>query len=174
MDVMLEIEKYAERQRTLAKRLLGEDVPAVEDACQEARKDVLRRSRANKEPIEVFWPYLRKATIHVCYRELRRRYREQVARTGDPFRYVIAEAPDPAIAAMLADILLTSDRIIRKHFGPLDVQIFRLRFHDGLPISAIATQLGVSVSAVKKHQRAMLAVLRKTLDADGRHPLAQG
>ncbi len=64
---------------------------------------------------------------------------------------------------MLADVLLTSDRIVRKHFGTAYVEVFRLRYHDGLAVTEIARKLKLPISDVKLKLHIILSLLRKTL-----------
>ncbi len=156
-------EQYVEKQFTLAMQLLGGDKFAAEDACQKARRVVLSRNLGKKKPIVGLWPYLRRATIGACYEELRWRYRERQKLAGVASQYAIREAVDPAIASMLADVRLTSERIVRQYRGSPSLAIFRLRYSDGLSIPEIAERLGLSPSAVKRHNRAILVLLRKKL-----------
>jgi len=160
---MLNFGPYLEKQRALAMRIMGGNVAAAEEACEEARMAVLTRSLANHEPIQLFWPYLRRATVRACYRKLRRLHRERLRLEQGADRFVIGEAPDPATAAMIADVLLTSDRIVRKHFGSRHVDIFRLRYHDGLSVREIAARVALSVSTVKHDLHAIIALLRRSL-----------
>lgn len=155
--------EYAARQLELAKKILGGDVSAVEDACQEACKEILDHSLTSDRPIEVSWPYLRTATVYACYRELRRRHEERVKLGEAAHRYVIAEAPDLATAAMSADLLLTSDRIVRREFGSPYLDVFRLRYLDGLSVRQIAERLKLPISTVKKHNMMIIRFLRRTL-----------
>ena len=157
-------EEYSERQLELCKRILGEAENAIQDACQEAINNVLKHSLLKNQPISLLWPYLRKATVNACYEELRRRHRERdrLDRVAD--RYFVAESRDPATAAMHADVLLTSDRIVREHFGPQDLEIFRLHYYDGLRLTEISSKLGLSYSTVKKHHRVIIAKVRQSLE----------
>ena len=160
-----QFEEWYEEQRRLATKLLGGDVAAAEDACQEARKDVYRHTLHSNVPIGAFWPYLRRATVRACYRELRRRRRDHLRWSNAASQYFIAEAPAPEIAVMLADTLLTSDRIVRERLGSPYIEIFRLCFYDGLTPPQIAYRLGLSLSAVKQYKRRTIALLRAMLDA---------
>lgn len=160
---MLNFGPYVKRQQTLAVRIMGGNIAAAEEACEEARTAVVQRSLANHEPIVLFWPYLRRATVNACYKRLRRLHRARLHREQGGDRFVIAEAVDPATAAMIADVLLTSDRIVRKNFEPLYTDIFRLRYHDGLSVREIAVRMSLSVPQVKYALRSIIALLRRRL-----------
>ncbi len=156
------LEKYSEEQMVLATQRLGGDAAAATIVCQEVRKAVARRLRGDGEPIKAIWPYLCRATVNACYRKLRR-HREHVQLGKAADSYVIAESLDPAIAAMLADVRLTSERIVREYRGSPSLEIFRLRYADGFSTPEISARLGLSQSTVKRHSRAILVLLRKKL-----------
>jgi RNA polymerase sigma factor (sigma-70 family) len=155
---------YEQRQLEVAERILGHGGTLAQDACQQARIAVYRHISSDKEPIRDFWPYFRAVTVHACYEILRVQYRTQSLFARALERYVIAEAPDPVRAVMQADLLLTSDRIIRKELGVPYVDIFRLCYLDGLSLRAISVRLNMPVSTVKNHNKKILETLRRTLD----------
>ena len=155
---------YEQRQLKVAERILGYGGALAEDACQKARLAVHKRILSNKKPIRDLWPYFRAATVHACYEILRAQYRIQSLFEGALERYSIAEAHDPVRAVMQADLLLTSDRIVRKELGMPYVDIFRLRFLDGLAFSAIAVRLNMPLSTAKNYHKKILETLRRTLN----------
>ena len=158
------VSDYEHRQLGVAQRFLGEGGSLAEDACQQAWMAVRSRILRRNEPIQDFWPYLYTATVRVCYRMLRERYRTQALFAGAVERYVIAEAPDPVRAIMQADLLLTSDRIIRKELGVPFIDIFRLCYLDGLSLRAISVRLRLPASTVKKYNKRIVEKLRRALD----------
>lgn len=65
------------------------------------------------------------------------------------------------------DIMETISQVIESELTPQCRRVMELRFVDGLTFSKVADTLGVSESAVYKHVRHALVVIRKKLNENG-------
>lgn len=59
------------------------------------------------------------------------------------------------------------DDIIKSELTPQTRRVMELRFVEGMPFNKVAEKLGISETAVYKHVRQALAIIRKKLKANG-------
>jgi len=144
-----------------AARLILRDPELARDAVQDALIRAWRDLRSLREP-ERFDAWLHRLTVNACLDLARRRRRRPIEVEILPL--FTPSTPDPADA--IADRILV-DSVMRR----LDEQgrsIIVLHYFLGMPISEVATSLGLPVGTVKSRLHRALEEMR--VDAHGALP----
>lgn len=151
-----------DRCLAIAYRILR-DLPAAEDAVQNALTVAWRELPALRDP-DRFEPWLHRTLVRICYAEAKRRRRDTAALrsldTSGPY------GPD--------EILSVDDREqLERGFGRLPPDqraVLVFHYYLQLPISEVATRLGIPVGTARSRLRYGMAGLRAALEADARPP----
>jgi RNA polymerase sigma-70 factor (ECF subfamily) len=139
------------------------DLPAAEDAVQNALTVAWRELPALRDP-DRFEPWLHRTLVRICYAEAKRRRRDTAALLSldTPVSY----GPD--------EILGVDDREqLERGFGRLPPDqraVLVFRYYLQLPMSEVATRLGIPVATARSRLRYGMAGLRAALEADARPP----
>ncbi len=65
------------------------------------------------------------------------------------------------------ETMATINRLITDDLSPMAKKVMELRFNNGFQFAKIAAELGISETAVYKHLRNALTIIRKKLNKDG-------
>jgi len=160
----------SDRLFNLARLILG-DSDAAADALQEALILAWRDIRALREA-DAWDAWSTRLTVRACYRlakQERRRTSLQRMAVGDD---------DPALAVESRPAILDRDQVERG-FSSLDPDqraVLVLHFYQGLPLTEVATVLGIPSGTVKSRLHRGLLAMRASLTADlaHRHPQPGG
>lgn len=162
----LDVEALSRRYGPMVLRrcrfLLRNDDEAL-DACQ----DVFLRLVERQQWIDARYPssLLYRMATNVCLNRLRDQTRRRESPEEEAL-LAIASAEEPAA---LSNARLLLDWLFDRH--PVSSRtIAVLHFVDGLTLEEVASEVGLSVSGVRRRLRK----LRQTLTASGRSPIAQG
>lgn len=107
--------------------------------------------------------YLLKAVRNRCLnhiRDLDIHQRVQQLYFADVEEYDVEEWPDEQAVALIGSI-------VKAELPEQCRRVVELRFVDGMKFEAVAREMGISQTAVFKHLRHALAIIRKRLDENG-------
>lgn len=163
------------RLLALATRLVSST--EAEDVVQDAFVSTLRHHHQFRgQALPSTWLY--RVTFNAALMRLRTR-RRKGAESLDALPLDVAEAslartlpdrPDPAADVERREVRLALDAAIAA-LRPVDQQIVRLRFVDGMSTEEVAEVTGLSVAATKTRLHRARAALRDLLSLDARAPM---
>lgn len=134
-----------------------------EDSARDVVHDVFVMLLDEKHSIIVSGGYLLKAVRNRCLNHIRDcAIHQRIANRHflDNEEYEIEDWPDEETVARVYGL-------IQSEVSPQARRIMELRFSDGLPFARIAMTMGISETAVYRHLRNALTIIRKKINENG-------
>jgi len=142
--------------------LILRDPDRAQDAVQDALVSAWRGIRALRDP-DAWDAWLQRCVVRACYRHARSEGRRNVT-------WARATAVDEPTIADTGDALAARDEVERG-FRQLSIDqrsVIVLHFYAGLPLTEVATALGIPEGTAKSRLHRATQALRAAMAADGR------